>query len=166
VRSGRVLFHHQHGGRSGTTKRHAVRSGTACHEGKRRIPWSEWVRERERRFGSAGGDPAMSGREVSRRDVLRTVGGAVLGTAFGARAFAPSAVAAKGADKVPIIDAHIHVVNTKGPGVRPQKTHLAAFGTADAAGMKQLVKRIEEEAKTAGVSHALCMPRFEVSDKD
>jgi predicted TIM-barrel fold metal-dependent hydrolase len=108
----------------------------------------------------------MSGLQVSRRDVLRTVGGAFLGAAFGVRAFADSVVADKGADKVPIIDTHMHVVNSKIPGVRPKKTPLAPFGKADVAGIKQLVKRIEEETKKAGVGHALCMPRFEVSDRD
>jgi predicted TIM-barrel fold metal-dependent hydrolase len=98
--------------------------------------------------------------------MLRTVGGAFLGTTFAASAFAQPAVGDSGADKVPIIDTHMHVVNSKIPGVRPKKTPLAPFGKADAAGMKQLVKRIEEETKNSGVSHALCMPRFEVSDKD
>jgi predicted TIM-barrel fold metal-dependent hydrolase len=43
---------------------------------------------------------------------------------------------------------------------------LAPFGEEDAAGMEQLVKRLEDETKQARVAHALCMPRFEVSDKD
>jgi predicted TIM-barrel fold metal-dependent hydrolase len=67
---------------------------------------------------------------------------------------------------VPIIDMHMHVVNSKIPGVRAKLMLLAPIGKADATGMKQLVKRIEEETKSVGVSHALCMPRFEVSDKD
>jgi predicted TIM-barrel fold metal-dependent hydrolase len=98
--------------------------------------------------------------------MLRTVGGAFLGGAFGVQAFAHSAVRDKAAAAMPIIDTHMHVVNSKIPGVRAKKVPLAPFGKADAAGMKRLVKRIEEEAKKAGVSHALCMPRFEVSDKD
>jgi predicted TIM-barrel fold metal-dependent hydrolase len=43
---------------------------------------------------------------------------------------------------------------------------LAPFGKGDAEGPKRLARSVEGEAKTAGVAHALCMPRFEVSDKD
>ena len=65
-----------------------------------------------------------------------------------------------------IIDTHVHIVNTRLPGVRSHSVPLAPFSKEDTAGMKRLVKRIEDETKQARVVQALCMPRFEVSDND
>jgi uncharacterized protein len=65
-----------------------------------------------------------------------------------------------------IIDTHVHLVQSRLPGVLDQPVRLAPFDKGDAEGPKRLAKIVEEEMKKAGVAHALCMPRFEVSDKD
>ncbi|HTU22226.1 MAG TPA: amidohydrolase family protein [Gemmataceae bacterium] len=108
----------------------------------------------------------MSGIQVSRRDSLRTLGGAFLAGAFGAGGWPQRTVADEHSSEEAIIDTHVHVVNTRLPGLRGQTVPLAPFGKDDTEGMKRLVKMIEEETKRARVVHALCMPRFEVSDRD
>jgi predicted TIM-barrel fold metal-dependent hydrolase len=108
----------------------------------------------------------MSGVQRSRRDTLRILGGAFFAGAFGTGASSQLAAEDKHTAEESIIDTHVHVVSTRLPGVRAKTTALAPFGKEDAAGMKLLVKRIEDETKQARVVHALCMPRFEVSDKD
>jgi hypothetical protein len=108
----------------------------------------------------------MSEIQLSRRDALRTLGGAFLAGAFGAETWSQFAVADERSAEESIIDTHVHIVNPRLPGVRAQPVPLAPFGKGDTAGMKQLVKRIEDETKKARVVQALCMPRFEVSDKD
>jgi len=108
----------------------------------------------------------MGGIQLSRRDALWTLGGAFLAGAFGAGTGSQFTVADDRPAEESIIDTHVHIVNLRLPGVRAKPVPLAPFGKADAAGIKQLVKRIEHETTKARVAHALCMPRFEVSDKD
>jgi predicted TIM-barrel fold metal-dependent hydrolase len=103
----------------------------------------------------------MTGTRLSRRDALRTLGGAFLGGAL-----SQYAVAEERPAEEPIIDTHVHVVDPRLPGIKAQPVPLAPFGKDDPAGMKRLAKRIEDETKQAHVAHALCMPRFEVSDQD
>jgi predicted TIM-barrel fold metal-dependent hydrolase len=103
----------------------------------------------------------MSGTYPSRRDALRTFGGAFL-----AGAWAPFAAADERPAEPSVIDTHVHIVNTRLPGVRAQPVPLAPFGKEEPTALKQLARRIEEETKQAQVVQALCMPRFEVSDKD
>jgi predicted TIM-barrel fold metal-dependent hydrolase len=65
-----------------------------------------------------------------------------------------------------VIDTHIHLVKSRLPGALDRTVPLAPFDKGDAEGPTRLAKTVEEETKQAGVAHALCMPRFEVSDKD
>jgi predicted TIM-barrel fold metal-dependent hydrolase len=65
-----------------------------------------------------------------------------------------------------VIDTHVHLVRTRLPGALDATAPLAPFGKDDPEGPKRFAKRVEEEAKKAGVGQILCMPRFEVSDKD
>jgi predicted TIM-barrel fold metal-dependent hydrolase len=108
----------------------------------------------------------MSEVKLSRRDALRTIGGALLAAVYGAGVSSQAALADKRPSEEAVIDAHVHIVNPRLPGVREQPMPLAPFGKEDTVGMKQLVKRIEDEAKKAQIVHALCTPRFEVSDQD
>src|SRR5262249_28843587 len=62
-----------------------------------------------------------------------------------------------------IIDAHVHVVNAKLPGV-PLGT--APDGTPFGGDPKRLAATIQAELKGANVTHALCMPSREMNDKD
>jgi predicted TIM-barrel fold metal-dependent hydrolase len=108
----------------------------------------------------------MSKVHLSRRDALRALGGAFLAGALGT-GLSPQTAAA---DNVPaaaaIIDTHVHLVRTRLPGALDATLPIAPFSKEDAAGMKRLAETIETETKQAGVVQALCMPRFEVSDKD
>ncbi len=99
----------------------------------------------------------------SRRDALHTLGGALLaGIATGRTA---PAFDERPADDL-IVDTHIHVVESRLPGAFEIKTPLPPFGKTDPDGPKKFADALTVEAKTAGVGHALCMPRFQVSDKD
>jgi predicted TIM-barrel fold metal-dependent hydrolase len=57
-------------------------------------------------------------------------------------------------------------VDTRLPGVLDKPIALAPFAKDDLEGPKRLAKKLEDETKKAGVTHALCMPRCQVSDKD
>ena len=107
----------------------------------------------------------MSEGHFTRREALRTLGGAML-----AGAIAPRAKDSAPADDKPaaatFVDAHVHLVKTRLPGALDEPLPLAPFGKDDPDGPKRLAKAIEEEASKAWVAQALCMPRFEVSDKD
>jgi predicted TIM-barrel fold metal-dependent hydrolase len=108
----------------------------------------------------------MNEVRLSRRKALWTLSGALLAGAMATRV-CPSARAAdeKHADAA-IIDTHVHLVNTRLPGLLDTPVALAPFVRGDAEGPKRLARKVEEETKKAGVAHALCMPRFQVSDKD
>jgi uncharacterized protein len=108
----------------------------------------------------------MREERYTRREAVRTLGGALLAALVAPRA--GSHTPAKG-DKpadASFIDAHVHVVKPRLPGILDMPLPLAPFGKDDPEGPKRLARTIEEEAKKAGVAQALCMPRFEVSDKD
>jgi predicted TIM-barrel fold metal-dependent hydrolase len=108
----------------------------------------------------------MSTVHLSRRDALRALGGAFLAGALGTGLSSQPAAADKAPAAATIIDTHVHLVRTRLPGALDVTAPLAPFGKDDAAGMKRLAETIETEMKQAGVVQALCMPRFEVSDKD
>src|SRR5262245_33227660 len=108
----------------------------------------------------------MSDIPLSRRDALRTLGGALLTGAFGTQAVSLAAADDKQPAGESVIDTHVHLVNSRLPGALDKAVPLAPFGKEDAEGPKRLVKTIEDEMKKAGVVQALCMPRFEVSDRD
>ncbi len=62
-----------------------------------------------------------------------------------------------------MIDTHIHVVNTRIPGV-PQKE--APDGTPFDGPIEARAKAIQKEMDAAGIEHALCMPRWDTNDDD
>jgi predicted TIM-barrel fold metal-dependent hydrolase len=62
-----------------------------------------------------------------------------------------------------VIDAHIHVVNTKLPGV---PLSIAPNGTHFGADTAKLADAIKAEMKEGNVAHALCMPSREMNEKD
>lgn len=104
----------------------------------------------------------MSMTEPSRRDMLRSavVGAIGLCGASRSAAAAPTPAAS-------LIDAHIHIVESRLPGGLAKGVPLAPFHPLlDPKGPQRLAKLIQDEMKAAGVRQALCMPRFEVSDRD
>lgn len=106
----------------------------------------------------------MTGRaEVSRRDALRMIGGAVTASCV-ARASAADNPSDPG-----IIDTHIHTVAARFLGSRPGPTpvRLAPFDRAkDPDGLARLAKLVSDQMKAAGVEQALGMPTTDVSDAD
>jgi predicted TIM-barrel fold metal-dependent hydrolase len=106
----------------------------------------------------------MKAMQPSRRDALRAVGTAAFSAAIGASA--ASQAADKGPAELAVIDTHVHIVKSRVPGGLDKTVDLAPFSKKDTEGRKRLAGVIEEEAKKAGVTQALCMPRFEVSDRD
>ncbi|MFO0876431.1 MAG: amidohydrolase family protein [Gemmataceae bacterium] len=106
----------------------------------------------------------MTDPQLSRRELLGTLGGVLVGQALGQ---AGRVEAADTSGKAPpVVDTHIHVANPRLPGIRATNPGLAPFGKADVIGLKRLAKAIEEETRKAGITHALCMPRLEISDAD
>jgi predicted TIM-barrel fold metal-dependent hydrolase len=63
----------------------------------------------------------------------------------------------------PTIDTHIHVVDTRLPGV--PKTS-APDGSSFEGPIAALAAAIRQEMKSAGIAQALCMPRWQVADDD
>jgi predicted TIM-barrel fold metal-dependent hydrolase len=109
----------------------------------------------------------------SRRDILKSIGATMLASAFGLEPWSgPGSVAADEPAAKPVIDTHVHLVNVRLPAVPEltspdKKAALAPFTEANrAASAAGLAKVIQAEMKAAGVEQALCMPRYEVSDKD
>lgn len=100
----------------------------------------------------------MNDPRLSRRETLLMLGGSLLA--------GYSALADDKPANASIIDTHLHLANSRLPGVLDKPVALAPFGKDDLEGPKRLAKMIEEQCKQAGVAQVLCMPRFEVSDKD
>src|SRR5262245_62674544 len=100
----------------------------------------------------------MTPHRVTRRQVLRCLGGAAAPALLGAVAvsFAP-VVAAEGPASELLIDTHFHLVNPRLPGVPEsiqtpdQKTRLAPFDAKNPEGAQQLAKVIQAEMKAAEV---------------
>ncbi len=65
-----------------------------------------------------------------------------------------------------LIDTHVHLVKSRLPGALDKTVPLGPFDKGDADGPRRLAKTLQAEAQAAGVGQALCMPRFQVSDKD
>jgi hypothetical protein len=120
----------------------------------------------------------MNGKEPSRRTMLLSLGGAVAAGALGGwqacrflggRSSDLNQVMGVGNENPPgnaamkVIDAHVHVVNVKLPGV--PKTQ-APDGTSFEAPVDQLAKAIQAEMSRANVEHALCMPGRELGATD
>jgi hypothetical protein len=97
----------------------------------------------------------MSQPGLSRREALALAGVALAAGVGPAAAPAPP----------PIVDAHFHLVEPRLPGAFEAPVALGPFKD-DPDAVEKFVKIVEEELKKAGVTAALCMPRFEVSDKD
>jgi predicted TIM-barrel fold metal-dependent hydrolase len=108
----------------------------------------------------------MGETRFSRREALRTLGGTLLAGAGAARVRPSVTAAAAQPAGATLIDNHVHLVKSRLPGVLVEPDSLAPFAKGDAEGPKRLAKIVEGEAKKAGVAHALCMPRLEVSDQD
>lgn len=108
----------------------------------------------------------MNETRYTRREAVRTLGGALLAALAAPRAGSHSPTKGDKPADAAVIDAHVHVVKPRLPGILDMPLPLAPFGKDDPDGPKRLAKTIEAEAKKAGVAQALCMPRFEVSDKD
>jgi predicted TIM-barrel fold metal-dependent hydrolase len=107
----------------------------------------------------------MRGWNPSRRTVLRSAGGAALTGALGAGGGflgRPAAGATESTWKG-IVDSHIHVVPTDLPGELKETTQDERSLDAPAG---KLAEFLRAEMKGAGIEHALCMPRREVSDED
>ncbi len=100
---------------------------------------------------------------LSRRDALCTLGSTLVAAAGSFRLPLAEAAAPKPAR---LIDTHVHVVDSRLPGGLEKSLPLAPFEKGDSEGPKLLIRRIEEQARKAGVAQALCMPRFQVSDRD
>jgi predicted TIM-barrel fold metal-dependent hydrolase len=103
----------------------------------------------------------MDGVPVSRRDIIRTFGATLLSGAVGSRGTADERP-----DAELVVDTHIHVVNSRLQGGLDKPSPLAPFAKDDSEGPKRLARTLADEAKKAGLSHALCMPRCEISDSD
>lgn len=105
----------------------------------------------------------MSDIGLSRRDVLRTIGGTLLGaTASRSGASADDEPAADAG----VIDTHVHVVESRVPGALGKSTTLGPFDKGDRKGPARLARQFQDDAKQAGVAQALGMPRLQVTDKD
>lgn len=108
----------------------------------------------------------MGELRVSRRKALWTLSG----TLFASAATTWTGPAAMAEDENPagaaVIDTHVHLVKSRLPGALDTGSPLAPFDKGDVEGPMRLAKTVEEEMKQAGVAQALCMPRFEISDKD
>jgi len=102
---------------------------------------------------------------LSRREALRTIGGTLLG-GVATTWVSPAAPADEPAENVPIIDAHIHLVDSRLPGAFDRTIALAPFDKDDRKGPARLAKAYQDEAKAAGIAQGLCMPRLQISDKD
>jgi len=99
----------------------------------------------------------VSEPQLSRREAAFALAGAAL--AAGTATAAP-------AEPTPIIDTHLHLTEPRLPGAFEAPVQLGPFGKDDGEALDKFVKAIADEAKKAGLTKALCMPRFEVSDKD
>lgn len=117
----------------------------------------------------------MEGKPPTRRTLLRLAGagvaGAVLGIAgwegcrflIGQSGNAPKVIdpfTDKPAFDQPIIDTHVHVVNTNLPGVPVDR---APDGTPLEGALERVAGSIQAQMKEARVEHALCMPRREMN---
>ena len=96
----------------------------------------------------------MSGDQLSRRDILRTIGGTLLSGSL-LTASRSSLSADPRPAQVKLIDTHVHIVNSRLPGVLDVGVPLAPFGKEDSDGPKRLIKTIQEETKKAGVQQVL-----------
>jgi predicted TIM-barrel fold metal-dependent hydrolase len=118
----------------------------------------------------------MTGYRLSRRTVLRSLGGVAAAAALGVGAWQArrffgweddsekmAGDREENTEMGPVIDTHIHVVNVNLPGV-PQA--LAPDGTSLDAPLDEVARCIRAEMKRANIQHALCMPRRELSMAD
>ena len=107
----------------------------------------------------------MSGPQLSRREALGSLGRCALvgGAALQAGG---SAAAPPVAPVGTIIDAHMHVVESKLPGAFDKTLPLPPFDKDEPDGTERFAAKLADEMTKAGVAKALCMPRLEVSDKD
>lgn len=104
----------------------------------------------------------MSVARMSRRQSFAAIAALLAGTGTSRRA--------RAADEKPaaeIVDTHIHLVETRVPGGSlPNPIRLAPFDKGDTDGPKKLAAAFSDEGKKVGLSHALCMPRIQLSDAD
>lgn len=111
----------------------------------------------------------MPKQSISRRDSLKTLGGALLAGVGGSKIVAsPSAAVADDAkDDDSIVDVHLHLVSsrfTRGP-ISPPLT--APFDLLQQpGGHERLAKLVAAELRNANVGHVMCMPTTAVTDDD
>jgi uncharacterized protein len=103
-------------------------------------------------------------KNVTRRDALKAAGGASLAAVLGG-GLRPAA-AEEGAGQTNLVDAHVHVANSRLPGGLEKETPLAPFDKSQPQAPLRLARTVEDEMRRAGVTEALCMPRVELSDQD
>ncbi|MBW3600124.1 MAG: amidohydrolase [Planctomycetes bacterium] len=100
---------------------------------------------------------------LSRREALRAAGGAALA---GMCLQSGPARADDAADEMTLVDAHVHIINSRLPGGLGKETPLAPFDKDQPEAPLRLARTVEDQMRRAGVTEALCMPRVEVSDDD
>ncbi len=107
----------------------------------------------------------MPGNFLSRRDVLRSLGGAVAASAW---SVAPAPSLAQAPGKSPgLVDVHVHIASSRLSRLRGNDELPEPFNLVQqSGGAERLARQIEQEFQAAGVTHALCMPTAVISDDD
>lgn len=111
----------------------------------------------------------MNDFSSSRRDAIKAVGGALVAGTFGlaTQTDSQTADAKESSESDAVVDTHVHIVSS-----RLYRTGEAAAPTPpfhlfqEPGGAARLAGMVEDELKSAGVSHALCMPSAMLSDRD
>lgn len=102
----------------------------------------------------------------SRRQALKSLGGALVAGAFGLRE--PATAAEDAAGGKGIVDTHVHIVSSKlGRAIGKETPLPEPFNMQlEPGGPERFARLLEAELQAAGVEHALCMPCAHVSDAD
>lgn len=112
----------------------------------------------------------MSEFMPSRREAIRSLGGAFVASAFGLGTPVGLDKTAANEDNGGgmLVDSHVHIVSSRISRVLGTPASRAPFDMLDEpGGAERLAKLIEGQMKAADIGHALCMPSvIEVSEKD
>lgn len=104
-------------------------------------------------------EAAMSATQLSRREAVFALAASAVAVSAGTGHSAP-------AKNDSIVDTHLHLAEPRLPGAFDHPVTLGPFKKDDEEKLDKFANLIEEEAKKAGMTKGLCMPRLEVSDKD